>query len=252
MLGALSTFFLEYKLKILNKIDISGKIFSPEIIKSGKSNLNLVLIDFYNQEPLIFIKLYFTKPFTCNRSKRTLKIINFLEELKVPFIKPLGVFYMFPFKAYLKNKLFYGGTIYPFIKTGFITERKIVEFKENGNYKKFLNELVKFLFMLHEKGIYLRDTKYNNFWYDEERTLIRIFDLDGIKFYFKPLNKKLRLKDLSTLAMSLEWTLETSEERNIIFMLYQQYYAYIRNEDFLNFEKYIKKRLFKRQKSYLR
>ncbi|WP_038056766.1 hypothetical protein [Thermodesulfobacterium hydrogeniphilum] len=247
MLNALSTFFPEYKIKIFKNIGLSDKILFPKIIKKGKSNLNLILIDFVKKEPLFFVKLYFAKPLTGNRLKKTLNIIEKLETLDISFIKPLALFYLSPLKAYIKRKSFYGGIIYPFIKTGFINKKKILEFKKQEKYEKFLNKLIEFLFKLHEKGVFLRDTKLNNFWY--EKNEIKIFDLDGIKFYPKSLSKKLRLKDLSTLAMSLEWVLENKSEKSQIFDLYKNLYP-LNEKDFLTFTKFVENRYQKRLKTY--
>ncbi len=247
MLNALSTFFPEYKIKIFKNIDLSNKILFPKIIKKGKSNLNLILIDFVKKEPLFFVKLYFAKPLTTNRLKKNLNIIEKLETLDISFIHPLIIFHISPFKAYIKRKAFYGGIIYPFIKTGFINKKRILELKKKEKYENFLNKLIEFLFKLHEKGVFLRDTKFNNFWYEEKE--IKIFDLDGIKIYTESLSKKLRLKDLSTLAMSLEWILKNKSEKNKIFDLYKNLYP-LNEKDFLTFTKFVENRYQKRLKTY--
>ncbi len=247
MWNVLSTIFQEYKIKVLETSCDLENILFPQIIKKGKTNSNILLIDCFKKEPLFFTKIYLTKIFTKNRIKKIWKIINKLEDLKIPIIKPVAIFYLLPQKAYFLKKKFYGGLIYPFIKNGFIDEKKIFEFKQKNIYEKFLKDIIQFLFFLHEKGILLRDTKYNNFWYEEQTGSVKIFDLDGIKIFKESLFKKLRLKDLSTFAMSLEWILNQKQERKNIFLLYSNLYPYFNTKDLKLFEKYVENKHFKRK-----
>ncbi len=118
--------------------------------------------------------------------------------------------------------------------------------KEKVNYELIKN-LIFFLFKLHEKGIYLKDTKYNNFYYFKGD--FKIFDLEGIKFYKKPLFKFERLKDLSTLAMVLEWQ-KVKNARELVFNLYKQFYPEINEKDFGEFNCLVNKKRKKREKKF--
>ncbi len=249
MLNVLSVIFPKYKVKIWKKIDLSGRILFPRVIKKGKSNLNLILMDFYKKEPMFFVKLYITKFLTLNRVKKIIKTFEKLEKREVFFIKPFLAFYISPYKAYFKKQHIYGGIIYPFVEKNFLSKERIFEFKKYGMYEKFLDDFIKNFFYLHEKGVYLKDTKYNNFWYDQEKGLIKIFDLDGIKILNKPLSKKMRLKDLATFVMSLEWIFKNNKEGEKIFFKYSDFYPYLEKRDIPLFRSYIKKRHTKRVKS---
>lgn len=252
MWNVLSIIFQEYKIKILEDFPLFNNILFPQIVKKGKTNFNILLIDYFKKEPIFFVKTYLSKIFTKNRVKRILEVINYLENLNIPVIKPIAVFYLSPQKAYFKKKKFYGGIIYPFIENGFINKNKILEFKQKNIYEKFLENIIKFLFSLHEKGVFLRDTKYNNFWYNQETEVIKIFDLDGIKIFEKSLSKNLRLKDLSAFAMSLEWSLNQKQERKNIFSIYSKLYPCLNVKDLNLFEKYVEDRHVKRKRSRLK
>jgi hypothetical protein len=105
--------------------------------------------------------------------------------------------------------------------------------------------LVKFLFSLHEKGVYLRDTKFNNFYYTN-KTNFKVFDLDGVKLYSKPLPKKMRLKELATLAMTLEWE-GLPLARELISNEYAKLYPAFNEKDVIFFEKIITLKRKKRE-----
>ncbi|BAU23918.1 hypothetical protein THC_1553 [Caldimicrobium thiodismutans] len=190
------------------------KPFSFKILKRSPSHLVFLLSPFNSEKPLYFLKVYQPRLFKRNRIKAFIKNLQMLKKRNIPVLYPLLIFYERPLFSYLKRHPFYGGILYPFIEEGFLKEELF--FRENS--QTLLINLVNFIFSLHEKGILLRDTKYNNFFYTKEG--FKIFDLDGIKILETSLSKKERLKDLSALAMTLEW-IGLKEAGTLIFKAYQ-------------------------------
>jgi hypothetical protein len=165
-----------------------------------------------------------------------LKNLLELKKRDVPLLEPLFLFWKNPWLALLKDEPFYGGIVFPYLKEGFLTFESA---------KMFLTSLVKFLFSLHEKGVYLRDTKFNNFYYTN-KTGFKVFDLDGVNLYSKPLPKKMRLKELATLTMTLEWE-GLLLARELIWSEYAKLYPAFSEKDVIFFEKIITLRRKKRE-----
>jgi len=221
--------------------ELFEKPFIFKLLKRAPSHLVLLLIPFFEKSPLFFLKAYHPRPFKRNRLKALYKALINLENLKIPHLKPLYLFYVSPLYALFKRKPFYGGAVYPFLKKGFLKEKDF--FGEEGI--RLLEELVCFIFSLHEKGVLLRDTKFYNFYKDELG--FKVFDLDGIKILKKKPSKEARLKDLSALTMTLMWSGMANADK-IIFKTYEKLYPEISEKDFSFFFGEIEKRRKKRLK----
>jgi len=204
--------------------------------KIPKKHRNFLLTFASSTEPDLFLKLFIPRPFRRNRVKSYLKNLLEFKKRDVPLLEPLFLFWKNPWLALLKDEPFYGGIVFPYLKEGFLTFESA---------KKHLTSLVKFLISLHEKGVYLRDTKFNNFYYTN-KTGFKVFDLDGVKLYSKPLPKKMRLKELATLAMTLEWE-RLPLAREIIWNEYAKLYPAFSEKDVIFFEKIITLRRKKRE-----
>jgi len=204
--------------------------------KISKKHRNFLLTFFSSTEPDLFLKLFLPYPFKRNRVKSYLKNLLELKKRDVPMLEPLFLFWKNPWLASLLDELFYGGIAFPYLKEGFLTFESA---------KMLLTSLVKFLFSLHEKGVYLRDTKFNNFYYTN-KTGFKVFDLDGVKLYSNPLPKRMRLKELATLAMTLEWE-GLTHARELIWNEYAKFYPAFTKKDVIFFEKIITLRRKKRE-----
>ncbi|MCU4138139.1 MAG: hypothetical protein MW689_001710 [Thermodesulfobacteria bacterium] len=239
-------FFSKEAPQILERL--STEKFNFEIFKRSSSHYVFILSSFKEKKPLFLLKAFRPKLFKTNKVRKYLRTLYKLRELNISVIRPIILFWENPQIAFLKRKPLYGGIIFPYIERGFIKKEDIFldDKKEKVNYELIKN-LVSFLFKLHEKGIYLKDTKYNNFYYFEGD--FKIFDLEGIKFYKKPLFKFERLKDLSTLAMVLEWQ-KVKNARELIFYLYKQLYFEISEKDFGKFNCLVNKKRKKREKKF--
>ncbi len=233
------------------KATVDRLIHKPFLLKCEKipkTHRNFILSFASSGEPNLFLKLFIPRPFKRNRVNAYLK--NFLELKKrdVPMVEPLFLFWKNPWLTLLKDEPFYGGIVFPFIKEGFLNFESA---------RMLLSRLVNFLFFLHEKGVYLRDTKFHNFYYaargahhnlhDKDSNLcFKVFDLDGVKVYRHPLPQNMRLKDLATLAMTLEWE-GLHHARKTIWDEYSKLYPGLTKEDFIKFERLIAIRKNKRK-----
>jgi hypothetical protein len=222
--------------------------FEIKCIKKSPSHKNFILKFLSENSPSFFLKAFIPRPFKKNRIKNYLEAFKTLKNLNVSLLEPVFLFWKNPQIAFLKKEPFYGGIVFPYIEKGFLKRENLFldDKKENINYKLIKN-LIFFLFKLHEKGIYIKDTKFNNFFCDSEENF-KIFDLDGIKFYKKPLSKLERLKDLSTLAMSLEWE-KITNARALVFDIYKELFSELREKDFEKFSQFVDKKRKKREKA---
>ena len=240
-------FFSKEAPQILERL--STEKFNFETFKKGSSHYVFILSSFKEKKPLFLLKAFRPKLFKTNKARKYLRTLSKLEELNISVIKPIFLFWESPQIAFFKREPFYGGIVFLYIEKGFVKREDLFldDKKEKVNYELIKN-LISFLFKLHEKGVYLKDTKYNNFYHFEGD--FKIFDLEGIKFYKKPLFKFERLKDLSTLAMVLEWE-KVKNARELIFNLYKQLYPEINNEkDFGKFNCLVNKKRKKREKKF--
>jgi hypothetical protein len=221
------------------KANLDRLLHEPFLLKCEKipkRHRNFLLTFASSTEPDLFMKLFIPRPFRRNRVKSYLKNLLELKKRDVPLLEPLFLFWKNPWLALIKDEPFYGGIVFPYLKEGFLTLESA---------KMLLPRLVKFLFSLHEKGVYLRDTKFNNFYYTN-KTGFKVFDLDGVRLYSKPLPKKMRLKELATLAMTLEWE-GLPLAREIIWSEYAKLYPSLTKEDFVMFERLIALRKKRRE-----
>lgn len=230
--------------EILDKLFTQS--FTLNLTKKCASHLFFTLTFFNEQRPSLCLKLYFKRFFKKNRPKNFLKTYFLLKKWDIPLISPILVFYHSSIKAFFYKAPFIGGIILPFLSQGFLEERTIME--DAKKEKPLLTMLIHFIFRLHEKGIFMKDTKYNNFFYDK-MVGFKIFDLDGVKIYKKPLSLRDRLKDLAPLAMSLEW-IGLSDSDTFIFKTYQTLYPFLSDQDFLLFKNLIRKSLYKRIRKF--
>ena len=231
--------FKVYFFDIEAKATLDRLLHEPFFLKCEKipkRHRNFLLTFASSTEPDLFIKLFIPRPFRRNRVKSYLKNLFELKKRDVPLLEPLFLFWKNPLLALLKDEPFYGGIVFPYLKEGFLTFESA---------KILLPSLVKFLFSLHEKGVYLRDTKFYNFYYTN-KTGFKVFDLDGVKLYRKPLPKKMRLKELATLTMTLEWE-GFSLARELIWNEYAKLYSILTKEDFIKFERLIALRKKRRE-----
>jgi len=196
--------------------------------KTPKSHRIFLLYYVPSRNPDLFLKLFIPRPFKKNRVKTYLKTFLELKKLDVPLLEPLFIFWENSCFSLLKKSPFYGGIAFSYLKEGFLTFESA---------SKLLPDLVEFLFLLHEKGVYLRDSKFYNFYFDKSQGF-KVFDLDGVKVYKHPLNKEKRLKELATLAMTLEWE-GLATARNTIWDAYSRLYPSLDQKDWLEFEKFI-------------
>lgn len=210
--------------------------------KVKRASSHFVFLIKLSEEKKFWLKSFVPRLFKKNRVKHYLKILSLLIKLDIPVIKPIFLFWKNPQIAFLKREPFYGGILFPYIEEGFLKKEKIND--------ELIKNLVSFLFYLHEKGVYLRDTKYNNFYYSSasQEKGFKIFDLDGVKIYKKALSKFKRLKDLSTLAMVLEWD-KIEKAKKLVFSFYKEIYPLIEEDDFYKFSKLVDKRRKKREEN---
>lgn len=176
------------------------KPFSFKVLKRSASHLVFLLIPLGAERPFYFLKAYQPRPFKRNRVKAFVKNYERLQKRGVPLLHPLAVFLESPVLALLKKHPFYGGLLYPFLEEGFLTGALFLKEKA----KDLLSSLVRFNLELHAKGVLLGDTKYDNFYLDAKEGF-KIFDLDGVKILDRCPTPEEQLKDLSALAMTLEW-----------------------------------------------
>lgn len=228
----------------LNQLTVTP--FEIKILKECPSHLIFVLKPLNISFPPLFLKAFIPKIFKKNRIKRYLDILRTLKSLKIPTIDPILLFWENPLKAFIRREKFYGGILFYYVEKGFLT--KDIFF--SSNLDNILKKLVSFIFSIHQKKVLLKDTKYNNFFYEEEDKF-KLFDLDGIKILRKPPSKVERLKDLSTLSMSLEWV-EISQAREKIFSFYKDLYPTLTKEDFEIFSNFVERKKAKRIKHLLR
>ena len=239
-------FFTPDAEKILKKLE--SEPFEIKCVKKSPSHRNFMLRFLSENSPSFFLKAFIPRLFKKNRIKKYFKAFKNLKNLNVSLLEPIFLFWKNPQIAFLKRETFYGGIVFPYIEKGFLKRENLFldNKKENVNYKLIKN-LIFFLFKLHEKGIYLKDTKFNNFFCNSEENF-KIFDLDGIKFYKKPLSKLERLKDISTLAMSLEWE-KIANARTLVFEIYKEFFPELREKDFEKFSQLVEKKRKKREKA---
>ncbi|MCS7149120.1 MAG: hypothetical protein RMI93_00035 [Caldimicrobium sp.] len=203
-----------------------------------------LLRDPSQRKPLYFLKAYCSGILRGNRLNRLLKNLKSLEELKVPLIKPIHTIFKNPVLSYLRGEFFYGYAVYEYLEKGFLREEDFIS--SNRPNFALLHELVGFLYELHERGILLRDTKFNNFYYTEEEGF-KVFDLDGVEITQRSPSLRERLEDLAPLAMTLEW-IGFSEASKEIFRKYQWLYPHLGDEYISYFLKLVNERELKRFK----
>ncbi|WP_028841485.1 hypothetical protein [Thermodesulfobacterium hveragerdense] len=233
-------FFSEEAKEVFNQLKTAPFLAKPN--KITPSHLNFLISLESSGKIDFFLKAFVPRFFKKNRVKSYLEVVKSLKKLEVPIIEPLFVFWRSPQVAFLKKETFYGGIVFPYLSQGFLG------FKDFLEREGFLEALVRFLFRLHQKGVFIRDTKFNNFYHTNEEGF-KIFDLDGLKVYNPPLDKKLRLKDLSALAMTLEWS-GMKETTKRIWTVYVSLYSGLTQKDFLFFVKQVEKRRKKREKHF--
>lgn len=218
--------------------------FTLELKKKSKKQVIFLLRYPSQRKPLYFIKAFYSGILRGNRLKRLIKNLKSLEELGVPLIKPIHTMYKNPVLSYLRGEPFYGYATFEYLEKGFLQKEDFIS--SNRPNVALLQELVGFLYELHEKGILLKDTKFNNFYYTEKEGF-KVFDLDGVKITKRSPSLRERLEDLAPLAMTLEW-IGFSEASKEIFRKYQGLYPHLGNEYFSYFLKLIRDRKFKRLK----
>jgi len=75
--------------------------------------------------------------------------------------------------------------------------------RDRQKFSKAMTTLLKLLDRLHQEGIYIRDTKANNFLFLSENQVV-LFDLDQVKIFSGPLSEKWREKNLRVLERTLK------------------------------------------------
>lgn len=165
---------------------------------------------FFNlKEKTYFIKVYKLPPFKkwlpfflAGRAWRAFLAALKLELRGIPTPKPL-----FFWESKLPWNPFHGFIVYPFENNASLTWYRIREALSDPQKKeKMLFKLTRFLWEMHERGIFHRDAKISNFIYSpRKKPELMIFDLDHTQVFSKELPVKSRLKDLATLSFSLLW-----------------------------------------------
>lgn len=227
--------------KVLHKLNEETYVF--KLIKKCPSHLILLATPTGDQEPSYFIKLYQPRFFKRNRVRDFKHNLHVLRRLGIPHLQPLLIIYQSPIRALISGENFYGGIVYEYLSEGFLSKNNFLG-NINQGYKHIQN-LVQFLYRLHQNKVLLRDTKYNNFYYQPSEG-IKIFDIDGIKFLNREPSLKERVKDLAPLAMSLEW-IGFEGAKKIIFTEYQKVYSYLPEEAFTSFSNIVSERKRKRE-----
>ncbi|MCS7198987.1 MAG: hypothetical protein RMI63_05415 [Caldimicrobium sp.] len=227
--------------KVLHKLNEGTYVF--KLIKKCPSHLILLATSAGDQEPNYFIKLYQPRLFKRNRVKDFKHNLHVLRRLGIPHFQPLLIIYQVPLRAIISGENFYAGIVYYHLSKGFLNKDDFLG-NINQGYKLIQN-LVQFLYSLHQNKVLLRDTKYNNFYYQPLEG-IKIFDIDGIKFLNREPSLGERLRDLAPLAMSLEW-IGFREAKKIIFTEYQKVYSYLPEETFVFFSNIVSERKRKRE-----
>lgn len=190
----------------------------------------ILFIRFSDQNRFNFVlKAFFARLLKRNRAKHYLNIIKILDHLKIPVVKPLLIFWKNSVEAFFRREVFYGGVLFPYIEKGFIKDTMFFkDHKKEDLNLSFIKDLLKFIFEVHQKGVVIRDTKYNNFFYDEAEGF-KLFDLDGVRFLGRPLKKTERLKDLVSLAITLYRDKIVSYE--LVFNWYRELYQDLEEKD---------------------
>lgn len=214
-----------------------------KLIKKCPSHLALIVSSSKDQIPIYFVKLYQPRLFKRNRVKDFKANLDFLKKLAIPHLQPLVIIYHSPIKAIILRESFYGGIIHSYLSKGFLDEEDFLSNLSQGY--RLIQNLVQFLYNLHQKKVLLRDTKYNNFYYKKLEGF-KIFDIDGIKFLSREPSIKERLRDLAPLAMSLEW-IGFKEATKIIFNEYQKAYTPLSQKAFTLFLRMVLERKSKRE-----
>ncbi|QJA06282.1 hypothetical protein FVE67_05445 [Thermosulfurimonas marina] len=160
------------------------------------------------EDKLYFLKIFYVKNLAKLLFKYPLKyrppfkaVFNALlvSERGFPVILPLGFFI---FKNPYRQKA-WGGLLSPYYLE-FETLPALWDKarQERNLFESLMQDILKLLQKLHEAGLYIRDTKVNNFLVrpGEEPLL---FDLDQVKFFRRPLPQKLRLKNYQVLRRTL-------------------------------------------------
>lgn len=242
-------FFIPEAERILEYLQ--NKPFEIKCLKTPPSHRNFILKFLSEDFSPLFLKAFIPRFFKKNRVKNYFKLFKILKDLQIPLVEPYFLFWKNPQIAFIKDEPFYGGIIFPCIEKGFLKKEDLFldSQKEKVNYELIKN-LVLFLYNLHEKGIYLRDTKFNNFYHTSYEGF-KIFDLDGTKFYKRPLSKLERLKDLSTLAMSLEWE-KIKDAKTLVLGFYRELFPEINKKDFEKFDYLVNLKRKKREKKLLK
>jgi len=114
--------------------------------------------------------------------------------------------------------------------------------------EKLLWQWVRFLWEIHERGVFHGDAKISNFFC--QKGTWGLFDLDAVRFSKRALSRKDRLKDLATLAFSLIWLSPEKKEElsRKVFTFYAFLSCSVRERDFRTFQHLVEKRLNKRFK----
>lgn len=208
---------------------LKGKKFSFKVFKRCASHLALFLIPFSEEKPNYFLKLYNTRLFKRNRVKAFWENMEKLKSLEILFISPLALWWTSPWKAFLNRAPFYGAILFPYMERGFLAKGDILPPNTQINYP-LVQKIVEFLFTLHNKGILLKDSKIYNYYLSPSGEL-KLFDLDGIRFYCRPLKLKERVRDLIPLAKSLT-RLGIKEAKTLVLDLYGALYPPLLKEKF--------------------
>ncbi len=218
--------------------------FYLECQKIPKGQRNFILTFLENPEKRLFLKLFRPGTLKRNRPKAYLKAYSILQKISAPLLSPYFVFWKNPLLCLLLKESFYGGMIFPYLEKGFLFESSFIQSLESG--QNLLKKLLSFLYQLHERGVYLRDTKFTNFYYTKEEGF-KIFDLEGISFLSSPLSTFHRLKDLAPLAMSLEW-IGIPDVRESLWRIYKNFYPRLTVKDYLLYQRLIEEKKKRRER----
>lgn len=154
------------------------------------------------------------------RAERNFYLSLELNRRSIPSLIPLGAWKKCSFSKISE------GLVYPLQQNNLLSHKifNLLQKKENKTLEMILYRLTKFLWEMHERGIFHGDFKVNNLFVEGKKFII--FDLDAAKIYKKgvPLNK--RLKDLATLAFSLECIGIPGHLASRILNFYHQFYSF--------------------------
>lgn len=246
MLKLLFPNYKNFKFFAFSESEPFDKLFSRpfvfKLLKGSPSHLVFSLTPINSNKPLYFLKAYQPRLFKRNRVKAFKNNFQKLQNKNIPLLIPYLLFYEIPLFSYTKKEAFYGGILFPYLEKGFLKRDSFV----GEDSKILLKNLVELIFDIHEKEILIGDTKYTNFYYDPKEGF-KIFDLDGVRILKKKPTTRERLKDLSSLAMTLEWN-GFKDASLIIFEIYSSLIGTFSPEDKDFYKKCIEIKRKKRMK----